>query len=72
MSHLIFSYILTGVIFGAINDIWLIPEHIRKIPEDECLGTFKYRFILAIMIIFGWLPIGIWILYQALTYSGDE
>ena len=69
MSHLIFSYILTGTIFAAINDIFVLPEYVKNHPEDECLSKLKYRTIISLLIIFGWIPLGVWMLYQALTYT---
>ena len=67
--HLIFSYLITGMIIAAVNDIFVLPEYVKNHPEDEILAKLQYRTIISILIIFGWIPLGVWMLYQALTYT---
>ena len=70
--HYIFSYILTGFIVAAINDIVVLPKYLENHPDDKFLGLVKWRIVLSTIIIIGWLPLFIWMLYQALMYDGSD
>lgn len=56
----IFSYLFTGLIVAAIYDIWIDPK----------LGinlTVRQRFLMAIIMTVGWLPLILYSMYLAIS-----
>ena len=73
MFHYIYSYLITGLILAAIDDLFLLPRYVKKNPRDSfLLNVLKWRVLLSIIIIVAWLPITLNILYHVLVWDESD
>lgn len=60
----VFMYLIIGLVLAAGNDIFILPDYVERNPEEKVLYTSLYmRTILAIVLIVGWLPYFISLVY---------
>ena len=71
--HYIFSYLITGLILAAINDLIFLPRYVKNHPDDSFLmNVLKWRVLLSIIIIVAWLPILANIFYHVLVWNESD